>query len=105
MTKAVLLNSATGQLETTQVLPVVALRPVNSFTKIFKTNGLVSSKSIYATSAMIVELYRVELNRNQSGQIATITETDYTRTPPVVVTRTITRVDGSLDNINATGNP
>lgn len=104
MTRSVLLNSATGQLETTQVLPVAALRPVNSFTKVFKTNGVISRKSIYTTSAMTVELYRVELNRNGSGQIATITETDYTRNPAVVVTRTIGRVDG-IDNINATGNP
>ena len=105
MTKAVLLNSATGQLETTRVLPVADLRPVNSFTKVFKTDGVISRKSIYTTSAMTVELYRVELNRNGSGQIATITETDYTRNPPVVVTRTLARINGDLDSISAAGNP
>ena len=85
-------------------LTAVAILPPNSYTKITKTNGLISQKSIYSDNTMTTELYRVALGRNQAGQILTITETDYTRNPAVVVTRTIGRVDG-IDNINATGNP
>lgn len=97
MTKAVLLNS-TGQLETTQVLPVVALRPVPYFKEITRSGGVITQISIYTTSAKTVELYRKTITRT-AGQITSITETDYTRSPSVSRTKTITRSAGAITSI------
>lgn len=101
MTKAVLLNSATGQLETTQVLPVVALRPIPSFKEVTRSNGVITQISIYTSSAKTVELYRKVITRS-SGQITSITETDYTRNPSVSRTKTIARSNGSIISIEVT---
>lgn len=98
---AVLLNSTTGQLETTQVLPVVALRPVPYFKEITRSGGVITQISIYATSAKTVELYRKVINRT-AGQITSITETDYTRNPSVSRTKTINRTAGSIASIEVT---
>lgn len=101
MTKAVLLNSATGQLETTQVLPVVALRPVPYFKEITRSNGVITQISVYTSSAKTTELYRKTITRS-SGQITSITETDYTRSPSVSRTKTITRSSGQIASIEVT---
>lgn len=100
MTRSVLLNA--GQLETALVLPVVSLRSMECYTKIFKTNGQITQKSIYADNNMATELYRVVPNRI-NGQIVSVTETDYTRNPVVVITRVINRAAGQIDNIDSTG--
>jgi hypothetical protein len=93
MTKAVQLNGS-GNLETTSVLPLVSLRPEPFYKEITRTDGVITRISTYVSNGG-VELYRKQINRS-GGVIASITETDYTRNPAVVRTKTITRTSGAI---------
>jgi hypothetical protein len=93
MTKAVQLSSS-GNLETTNILPLVSLRPEPFYKAITRTNGAITQISIYVSNGG-AELYRKTITRT-NGAITSVTETDYTRSPAVTRTKTITRTDGAI---------
>jgi hypothetical protein len=96
MTKAVQLGSS-GNLETTNILPLVSLRPEPFYKTITRTDGAITQISIYVSNGG-AELYRKAITRT-NGAITSITETDYTRSPAVTRTKTITRTDGAITAI------
>ena len=94
MTKAVLLNT-TGQLETTNVVPLLAVRPEPNYREVlWDNNDRLSGVNIRVSDGGTI-LYSKVITR-VAGVITSILETDYTRNPPVQRTRTITRVAGRL---------
>ena len=100
MTKAVLLNT-TGQLETTLVLPVVALRPVPCFKEVtYDGNNRITGINIRASNGGAI-LYSKAITRT-AGVITSITETDNTRNPSVSRTKTINRTAGVIASIEVT---
>lgn len=101
MTRSVLLNSATGQLETTQVLPVAALRPVPCFKEvIYDGNNRITGVNIRASNGGAI-LYSRAITRS-GGQIVSITETDNTRSPAISRTKTISRTAGFIIGVEVT---
>lgn len=92
MTKAVLLNT-TGQLETTLVLPVVALRPVPHFSDAVRAGAELGEVDTYTDSGKSTLLYTKIVNRS-SGLITGASLVDYTR--QVALTELITRSNGRI---------
>lgn len=97
MTKAVLLNPATGNLETTNILPLVSLRPEPFYREITRVGGVITRISTYVSNGG-AELYRKTITRT-NGVITSITETDYSRNPAVTRTKIIARIDGAITAI------
>lgn len=95
MTKAVLLNT-TGQLETTQVLPVVALRPVPHFSEAVRFGTELAEVDTYADSGKSTLLYTKLVNRSE-GLISGASLIDYTRQIPL--TQLITRSNGRIVSV------
>jgi len=94
MTKAVLLNSA-GQLETTQVLPVVALRPVPHFAEVVRSGDLLIEIDTYADSSESLLLHTKAVNRS-SGLINSASLLETGQTPLTVL---ITRNNGRIVSV------
>lgn len=100
MTKAVLLNT-TGQLETTNIIPLIKLRPQPNFKEvIYDGNNQISGVNIRTSNGGTI-LYSKTITRT-AGRITSIAEVDYTRNPPVSRTRIITRTAGSIASIEVT---
>lgn len=95
MTKAILLNT-TGQLETTNIIPLIKLRPQPNFKEVVYDNNQLIGVNIRVSSSGTI-LYSKTIVRTD-GRITSIIEVDYTRNPPVSRTRIITRIAGLLSS-------
>lgn len=100
MTKAVLLNT-TGQLETTNIVPLIKLRPQPNFKEVVydNSNQLIGVNIRVSSGGTI--LYSKTIVRTD-GRITSIIEVDYTRDPHVSRTRIITRIAGLLSSTEVT---
>ena len=82
----------------TNTLHLVTTQARPQFKEITRTAGDITRISIYTNSSKTTELYRKTFAYS-GGELATITEVDYTRSPNVTRTKTFTRTLGDLVSI------
>lgn len=99
MTKAIVLNPNTGQLQTTQILPYVAFRPELHFKEVTYPTSATVRVSYYTNSSKTVELYRITLTRT-NGIVTARVDNDYTQN--LTRTTSYTRTGGVITSVEVT---
>lgn len=93
MSKSLVL--ASGQLQTTAIVPAVAFRPELHYKEITYPNANITRISYYPTSAKTTELYRITLTRT-NGIVTGRVDNDYTQ--GITRTTSYTRTNGIISS-------
>jgi hypothetical protein len=99
MTRALVLNPTTGNLETSAILPHIALRPELHYKEISYPDANTLRVSYYTNSSKTTELYRITVTRT-NGVITSRTDVDYTKN--ITRNTAYTRTNGLISSVEVT---
>jgi hypothetical protein len=87
MSKSLVLDAVSGQLQTTAIVPAVAFRPELHYKEVTYPTATTMRISYYTNSAKATELYRITLTRT-NGIVTGRVDNDYSITRTTSYTRT-----------------
>jgi hypothetical protein len=96
MSKSLVLDAVSGQLQTTAIVPAVAFRPELHYKEVTYPNANTIRISYYTNSAKTTELYRITLTRT-NGIVTGRVDNDYTQS--ITRTTSYTRTNGIISSV------